>query len=155
MCTFNKMVNGEEITVQFHVDDLKASHKDHAELDDFLDNLRSEFGQEDELTENKGLAHEYVSIIIDYLIAGKVVFTMFNYLEDVIFEDADDLKNSCSYYPEDNQLFKVDADSPRLSQKDADIFHRHVTRLLFANKRARPNIQVGVAFLYTRVKLPT
>ena len=28
MCTFNKMVNGEQITVQFHVDDLKVSHKD-------------------------------------------------------------------------------------------------------------------------------
>ena len=44
MCTLNKMVNGEQITVQFHVDDLKVSHKDHAILDDFLDDLSSEFG---------------------------------------------------------------------------------------------------------------
>ena len=28
MRTFNKMVNGEQITVQFHVDDLKVSHKE-------------------------------------------------------------------------------------------------------------------------------
>ena len=28
MCTFNKIVNGEQITVQFHVDDLKVSHKE-------------------------------------------------------------------------------------------------------------------------------
>ena len=28
MCTFNKMVNDEQITVQFHVDDLKVSHKE-------------------------------------------------------------------------------------------------------------------------------
>lgn len=27
-CTFNKIVKGEQLTVQFHVDDLKASHKD-------------------------------------------------------------------------------------------------------------------------------
>ena len=53
MCTFNKMMNGEQITVQFHADDLKVSHKDKAVLDDFLDKLRSELGQEDELTENK------------------------------------------------------------------------------------------------------
>ena len=79
------MVNSEQITVQFHVDDLKVSHKDYAVLDDFLDNLRSEFGQEDELTENKGLVHEYLGITIDYSILGKSVFTMFNYLEDVIF----------------------------------------------------------------------
>ena len=104
------------------------------------------------MTENKGLVYEYLGITIDYLITGKVVFTMFDYLEDVIFEAADDLKNSCSYYPENNQLFKVDHDSPRLSQKYADIFHRHVTRLLFASKRVRPNIQVCVSFLCTPVK---
>ena len=79
---------------------------------------------------------------------------MFGYLEDVIFKATDDLKNSCSYYPVNNQLFKVDHDSPRLSQKDADIFHCHVARLLFPSKRARPYIQVYVAFLCTREKSP-
>ena len=44
MCTFNKMVNGEQITVQFHVDDLKVSHKEQAVLEDFLKGLRNEFG---------------------------------------------------------------------------------------------------------------
>ena len=87
-------------------------------------------------------------------IAGIVAFTMFDYVEDVIFEAADDLKNSCSYYPGNNHLFKIDDDSPRLSQKDADTFHRHVIRLLLASKRDRPNIQVCVVFLYTRVKSP-
>ena len=107
------------------------------------------------MTENKGLIHEYLGIIIDYLIAGKVVLTMFDYLEDVIVEAADDLKTSRSHYLGDDQLFKVDDDSLRLLQKDADIFHRHVARLLFASKRAMPSIQVCVAFLCTRVKSPT
>ena len=51
-------------------------------------------------------------------------------------------------------MFKVDDYSPRMLQKDADIFHRHVARLLFASKRARPDIHVCVAFLCTRVKAP-
>ena len=80
---------------------------------------------------------------------------MFDYLEDVIVEAVDDLKNSFSYYPGNNQLFKIDDDSPILLPKDADTFHRHVTRLLFASKRARPDIQVCVAFLCTQVKSPT
>ena len=46
--------------------------------------------------------HKYLGITIDYLIAGKVVFTVFDYLEDVIVEAAEDLKNSCSYYPGNN-----------------------------------------------------
>ena len=32
MCTFNKMVNGEQITVQFHVNDLKVSYKEESVL---------------------------------------------------------------------------------------------------------------------------
>ena len=154
MCTFNKMVNGEQITVQFHVDDLKVSHKEQAVLEDFLKDLRDEFGQENELTENKGLVHEYLGIMIDYSIPRKVVFTMFNYLEDVIVEASEDLKNSRSYYPGNDSLMKVNVDSPR-SIKDADLFHRHVAKLLFASRRARPDIQVCVAFLCTRVKAPT
>ena len=88
MCTFNKMVNGEQITVQFHVDNLKVFHKEESILKEFLGDLRSEFGQEDELPEITGLVHEYFGITIDYSIAGKVVFTMFDYLEDLIVEAA-------------------------------------------------------------------
>ena len=98
--------------------------------------------------------HEYLGITIDYSIAGKMVFTMFDYLEDVIVEAADDLNNSRSYYPGNDQLMKVDYNSPSLSTKNAEFFHQHVARLLFASKRARPDIQVCVAFLCTRVKSP-
>ena len=71
----------------------KVSHKEQSVLEDFLGNLRSEFGQEDEMTENTGLIHEYLGILINYSIAGKVVFTMFNFIEVVIVEGAYDLKN--------------------------------------------------------------
>ena len=79
---------------------------------------------------------------------------MFDYLEDVIVEAAEDLKNSRSYYPGNDQLMKVNYDSPSLSTKDAELFHQHKARLLFASKRSRPDIQVCVAFLCTRVKAP-
>ena len=36
MCTFNKMVNGEQIIVQFHVEDLMVSHKNVTVIEDFL-----------------------------------------------------------------------------------------------------------------------
>ena len=44
MCTFNKIVNSVQVTVHFHVDDMKVSHNDQAVLDDFFYELRSEFG---------------------------------------------------------------------------------------------------------------
>ena len=43
------------------------------------------------MTENKGLVHEYLGLTIDYSIPHKVVFTMFDYLEDVIVEASEDL----------------------------------------------------------------
>ena len=92
MCTFNKRVNSEKMTVQLHVDDLKASHKDQAVLEDFLSDLRDEFGQEDKLVENKGHVQKYLSITIDYSIPRKVVFTMFGYLEDIIIESVSYIK---------------------------------------------------------------
>ena len=80
---------------------------------------------------------------------------MFDYLEDMIVEASQDLKNSCSYYPGNDSLMMVDEDPPRLPTKDSDLIHCHVARLLFASKRARPDIQVCVAFLCMRVKAPT
>ena len=80
---------------------------------------------------------------------------MFNYLEDVIVEAAEDLKNSRSYYPGNDQLFKIDYDSPSLPPKVAELFYCHVTRLLFASNRARPDTQFFVAFLCTWVESPT
>ena len=79
---------------------------------------------------------------------------MFDYLKDIIVEANKDLKNSPSYYPGDDSLMKVDLGSQKLLIKDAELFHCHVARLLFASKRARPDIHVCVAFLCTRVKAP-
>ena len=110
----------ELITVLFHADNLKVLHKEKPVLDDFLKDLRDKFGQEDELMKYKGLVHEYLGITINYSIPHKVVFTIFDYLEDIIVEASEDLQHSRSYYPGNDSLMKVDKDSPRLPAKDAD-----------------------------------
>ena len=51
-------------------------------------------------------------------------------------------------------MINLHHDSQSLSIKDTGLFHQHVARLLVASKRARPDIQVCVAFLYTRVISP-
>ena len=98
MCTFNKMVNGKQLTVQFHEDDLKASHCDPEVLKEFVNDLRAEFGKEHQLSENVGNLHDYLGLTIDYSLKGKVVFTMFDYLEDIIVECPDDLKKATSIF---------------------------------------------------------
>ena len=54
-----------------------------------------------------------------------------------------------------SKLFDVLDASPRLNTRETDEFHSMTARLLFAAKRARPGIQVAVAYLCTRVREPT
>ena len=77
---------------------------------------------------------------------------MFDYLEDIIVKCPNDLKKATSIFPANDSLFKLNKDSPRLDNKKSDLFHQITARLLFAAKRARPDIQVCVAFLCTQVK---
>ena len=155
-CTWNKIVDGEQLTVQAHVDDLTLSHKDQCVLDNLIRELNAVFGKEKKLEETKGDVHEYLGLTIDYSMPGNVVFSMFDYLEDIIVEAPLDLKVGPKHKtPASGKLFHVDKTSPLLNTEKAELFHRLVARLLFASKRARPDIQVAVAFLCTRVKNPT
>jgi hypothetical protein len=45
-CVCNKMVNGKQLTVGWHVDDLKVSHVDVAVMDEFIAQMEGGFGDE-------------------------------------------------------------------------------------------------------------
>ena len=88
------MVNGEQLTIQFHVDDLKCSHLEQSVLDDLVKELNNVFRtSKKELAETKGDIHEYLGLTIDFSgrynpndpnKTGQVVFTMYDYIEDII-----------------------------------------------------------------------
>ena len=114
-CTWNKIVNGEQLTVVFHVDDLKASHKEQTVLDEFIKQLKNIFGKQDELLESTVLVYKYLGMVLDYSISGKIAFTMFEYLEDIIVEALDNLKKGrFNKYPANNKLFKADKNTKPL-----------------------------------------
>ena len=56
--------------------------------------------------------------------------TMFDQSKGEIVEADEELINSCSHYSQNDQLFKVDVESPSLPEKDVELFYCHVTRLL-------------------------
>ena len=51
-------------------------------------------------------------------------------------------------------MFQVNEQAKKLGKSDAETFHKYVAKLLFAAKRARPDIQTAIAFLCTRVQAP-
>ena len=79
---------------------------------------------------------------------GQVEFTMYNYIEDIIGSAPPDM-NGNTPNPAKSKLFTVHDNSPLLGVAQADFFHSMTARLLFAGKRARPDIQVAVAYLCT------
>ncbi|KAI2495312.1 Reverse transcriptase (RNA-dependent DNA polymerase) [Fragilaria crotonensis] len=152
-CVANKMINGKQCTILWHVDDLKISHVDPKVVDDVIELLKSEFGKEAPLTISRGKVHEYLGMTIDFSVKGKVKFTMIDYIENMITELPADMSGTVRS-PASSHLFDVNDDAEKLNTELSDFFHHNVAKLLFLCKRARPDIQTAVAFLCTRVKEP-
>ena len=85
-CTMNKIVNGKQLTVVWHVDDLKISHKEQAVVEAFIDDLNSVYGTKEEVSVNIGKVHDYLGMTIDYSKKNKVIITMFDYIKQILNE---------------------------------------------------------------------
>ena len=125
-CTFNKMINGYQCTIQVHVDDLKLSHVQQDKLNKIINQLNEVFGSDDNiLTASYGKIHEYLGMTIDWSTKGKVVFTMYDYLEDILSEALTDFDGE-DVTPAISELFTVNLTQRKLDATTADLFHRIV-----------------------------
>ena len=111
------------------------------------------FGQDrPKLSATYGAIQDYLGIIIDWSNDSRVRFTMCNFLRDIL-EEASSNFNGENTTPTTKSLFQV-GDVSLLNEELAGQFHRIVARFLYAAKRARPDIEVAVAFLCKRIKKP-
>ena len=95
-CVANKMIDGKQMTICFHVDDCKLSHRKSTVMDDMIQWLRQEYESifEDgsgEMTVSRGKVHTYLGMMLDYTVSGQVKITMFDYIEEILttFDKAD------------------------------------------------------------------
>ena len=122
-CTFNKMTPGGQCTIQFHVDDLKLSCKDESELKSVISKLNNVFGQEGpKLSENTGKIHDYLGMTIDWTGKRRVLFTMYDFLEDIMVDAPPEFDGE-DFTPATKTLFTVDENSPLLPLEKAEYFH--------------------------------
>jgi hypothetical protein len=147
-CVVNKMINGKQCTILWHVDDLKISHVDPEVVTAVIDMIEGEFGKEAPITKGRGKVHEYLGMTIDFSTDGKVRFSMIDYVKGMLDELPEDMGGEC-VTPASSFLFEVDADCEKLDSEAADFFHHNTAKLLFLCKRARPDVQPAVAFLCT------
>ena len=154
-CVANKMVNGKQFTVVWHVDDLKVSHADSNEVTKFIDWIKSKYEDAEigRVTISRGKKHKYLGMMLDYSKKGCVSIDMKKYVEDMIDAFPEEITSTAAT-PAANHLFFVRDNAKKLNDEQASTFHTIVAKGLFLCKRARPDIQTTIVFLSTRVKEP-
>ena len=150
MCVFNKrMEDGSQTTVLIHVDDIFLSCSTDEILDRCIKEIENEFG---EVTVHKGNVLNYLGMVFDFVNKGKVKITMDGFIEDFFEELGDRCPGICET-PAKREIFEV-GDSVKLSNADKDFFHSYVAKLLYLEKRVRPDLLVAVSYLTKRVNDP-
>ena len=138
-CVANKMINGKQCTIVWHVDDLKMSHMEQEVLDEIIGKLTSKYGNEKGLTVQRGKKHEYLGMTIEYTDDRKVKFTMVDYIDGLLSEMTDDMKG-VAVTPAASHLNEVNDKVEKLSDTRRDTFHHLTAKILYLSKWARPDL---------------
>jgi hypothetical protein len=152
-CVANKTVNGQQLTVIWHVDDLKISHKDPEVVTQLIEDLNKRYGVLTPITSHRGKTHDYLGMTLDFTTPGACVIRMDDYMDRVLSEAPGDMEGTAES-PAAEHLFEVDTQRSKLQDEKKETFHTTVAKLLFLSKRARPDILPAVSFLCTRTQAP-
>ena len=78
------MVNSEQLTICWHVDNLKSSHINPIVNDEFLQWIKDTFRKLKEVKMTQGPLHDYIGMTLDYSVPGKVSINMSQYVEKMV-----------------------------------------------------------------------
>jgi hypothetical protein len=149
-CIANKTVNGKKITICFHVDDCKISHKSTKVVDESIDWLRANYESifEDgsgDMKVHRGKVHKYLEISLDFSHKGQCRVTLYDYLDGILeaFDEAMTKhsevyitvkKRRCVKTAAPDNLFVVNKVCKKLSLEAAASFHTIVAKTLYVTK---------------------
>ena len=160
-CVANKMIDGSQMTICFHVDDCKISHVSSKVMDDVIAWLKQEYESifEDgsgQMTVSRGKVHKYLGMTLDFATPKQVKVTMFDYVQEILaaFDAADPKATGIKSSAAPEELFRVKENCEKLDPTMAKAFHNLVAKTLYTTKRARPDTSTAIAFLTTRVREP-
>ena len=112
-CMVNKMINGNQMTMVWHVDDSKVSHANAKEVGKFIHQMEETFGKETPLSVSRGKTHGYLGMSIDFGNKGEVRIDMEHYI-NMMLHDAPKEMDGISSTPAAAHLFKTNPEGPKL-----------------------------------------
>ena len=146
-CVLNAMLDGNQVTIAVHVDDLLITSQSLEALRRVEDFLNTKYSGE--INAQHGKVHEYLGMILDFTFKGCVRITMPKITDDIL----DGITGNADT-PASENLFDIDLSSEPLDDNRSVIFHSKVASLLYLGKRVRPDLLLAVSFLSTRVNRP-
>jgi hypothetical protein len=159
-CVANKVIDGKQCPIAWHVDDLKILHVDPTAVTGIIKLLDDTYGQKivggkrAAVTFTRGRLHDYHGMLLDYSESGMVKIHMKAYVSEILDEMPEDMDSTATShaaaYP-----FTIKEGIEDLSEEHKELFHATVVKLMFLCKCGRPDIQTAIAFLCTRVQQPT
>ena len=139
-CVVNKTINGHQMTVVWHVDDLKVSHIDVKEVNKFILQMEEAFSADAPLSVSRGKTHDYLGMSLDFRTKGEVQIDMQHYI-DMMLQDAPEDMEGVSNTRAVVHLFKTNLEDPKaLGDKQKKIFVHLVMQGLYLSQRGRPDI---------------
>ena len=135
------------MTVTWHVDDLKISHKDSLEVTNVLHHFGQIYGEC--TTVHYGNVHDYMGMYLDFRTANTLKTGMIEYIKK-IHEDLPYEIKFAAATPADEHLFDVHEDNHErlLPEEQARAFHHSTSQLIFLCARATGHSHVSVIFMY-------
>eukprot|EP00804_Cyclotella_cryptica_P030821 CCRYP_015076-RE/>CCRYP_015076-RE protein AED:0.49 eAED:0.25 QI:0/-1/0/1/-1/1/1/0/834 len=153
MCVANKDTKHGQLTILWHVDDLKLSCRSKVEVTKLICYLRNIYG--DKMTIERGGKRKYLGMNLDFTEPGVLQVDMSHYVKEILTDFPEKIEKT-SPTPHSDSLFTVkeEDEAKLLPEEPAIQFHRTTAQLLFLSTRARKDIQTAISFLTTRVKKP-
>ena len=80
----NNIIDDNKCTILWHVDYLKTSHVYPAIISGVFADIDMEYGKILKMTITQGKLHKYLEMTIHYYLPGKVLFSMVNYIGNIV-----------------------------------------------------------------------
>jgi hypothetical protein len=68
----NKQVEGKQMTVSWHIDDVRVSHINSKHVDDFINWIKQTYGAIGDVKTTSGKIHAYLGMKLEYTVKGQV-----------------------------------------------------------------------------------
>ena len=153
-CVAFRKEKGQQHTIRFHVDDIMSSHRDKEVNTEFGKWLNRKYGKHKPVEPVRGKIHDFLGMNFDFREPKVLNVNMCGHVDNMVdtfpikFE-----KEDTSKYPSGDKLFD-EGTGELLDQKEKEQFHTTTAKGLYISKRARPDIQLTIAVLCTRVQKP-